>query len=346
MAQAAAGPVALAVGRVEAGAEPPEGVALHRCRALASPVAATRGLDTLEALLGEAAVVHVHNVMNPLALARAVETGRAVVTVQDHRVFCPGPGHSLPTGARCDRVFGDGACASCLPDPDYRARTVALTAARREGLRGAVLVVLSQYMAGALAAAGLPGAQVLSPPVTAADTPGPLGDHLLIAGRLVGHKGVDLLHAAWEAAGRPLPLKVAGDGPLRDALPGAEHLGWLSRPAWRAAARAARAVLVAPRWQEPFGIAGLEALAEGTALAGWATGGMAEWCHPGLLAIPAGDTEQLAGLMVRLSWDEELCRVAGHAGWQRVRERPGPGALHGVLQGIYDRVSSLSRSSR
>ena len=46
--------------------------------------------------MAAADVVHVQNVMNPTALTRLVSSGRAVVTVQDHRVFCPGPGRTPP----------------------------------------------------------------------------------------------------------------------------------------------------------------------------------------------------------------------------------------------------------
>lgn len=332
---AAQAPVTVVVGRIDGPVTPPPGVTVLRCRGLASAVASERGLRELEPLLASASIVHVHNVMNPTALALAVGTGRAVVTVQDHRVFCPGPGRTLPDGAACAVAMGPQACETCLPDAGYRDRTLALTWARRDALVGARLVVLSQYMADALDAAGLPGAVVLPPPVAAAPSPGPVGDHYLLGGRLVSHKGVDLALQAWEAAGRPLALHSAGEGPLAEALSGVRPLGWLDRAAWRQALRAARALILTPRWQEPLGIAGLEALAEGTPVIGWATGGMADWAGAGASLVTAGDVAGLAMQLQALSGDDARVAELGRAGWEAVRERPGAEELHARLESIY-----------
>jgi len=104
-------------------------------------------------------------------------------------------------------------CAQCLPDRAYRERMVELTDARRKAVGGARLVVLSRYMAEELAAAGLPGAQVIPPWVEApAGEPEP-GNAFLLAGRLVAHKAPLDAWQAWRRAGCGLPLRVAGAGP-------------------------------------------------------------------------------------------------------------------------------------
>ncbi len=336
--QAQSGPVTLVVGRVAAGASVPPGVALHRCRALASPIASGRGLARLAPLLDRAEVVHVHNLMNPTALARVVATGRSVVTVQDHRVFCPGPGRTLPDGRSCDRQASLEVCEACLPDLAYRERTLALTEARRLALQGARLVVLSRYMADELRDAGLGEAVVIPPPVRAAGEPSSVGDHYLLGGRLVNHKGVMAAWQAWSDAGRPQPLRVCGEGSLAGSLEGAENLGWLERDAWRSSLRRARALILTPSWQEPFGIAGLEALSEGTPVVGWCTGGMADWEGSGLLRVPVGDTAGLSSLLAQLSLDDEQVRLAGHAGWKRVSLRPSVESLHTRLEAVYTSV--------
>ena len=82
--------------------------------------ATTSGLAGLDELTGQHDRVHVQNVMNPVALKTAVDTGRAIVTVQDHRVFCPGPGKTLPDGTRCHHSMSAEACALCLDDEAYR----------------------------------------------------------------------------------------------------------------------------------------------------------------------------------------------------------------------------------
>ena len=79
---------------------------------------------------------------------------------------------------------------------------------------------------------------------------------MLYAGRLSPEKGVlELVEAA-----RGLPLVVAGDGPLRDRVPGA--LGWVAHDELlRLYERAA--VVACPSQREGFGVACAEAMAHG-----------------------------------------------------------------------------------
>jgi glycosyltransferase involved in cell wall biosynthesis len=67
--------------------------------------------------------------------------------------------------------------------------------------------------------------------------------------------------------------------------------GWLDRAAVAEALARSSAVILAPRWQEPFGIAGLEALTMGVPVAAWHSGGIAEW-HPA--PVEYGDVDALA----------------------------------------------------
>ena len=78
---------------------------------------------------------------------------------------------------------------------------------------------------------------------------------------------------------------MAGLGSALDAMPKAESLGWLSRAALRKAMADARAVLFPARWQEPFGIVGVEALAMGTPVIANPTGGMRDWCTQGTISV-------------------------------------------------------------
>ncbi len=314
-AAAAAGHrVTLACGRAEPGVGPPAGVSLVRLRGLAARAASAARLTGLDALLAGHDVVHAQNVMNPVALAAATAAGRAVVTVQDHRVLCPGPGKTLPDGSRCRVAMDEAACAACLPGVAYREEMLALTRARLEALRGARLVVLSDYMARELAAADLPGARVLPPWVTPGPPRARPGDGLLLAGRMVAHKGVIVAWRAWRRAATPLPLRVAGSGPLAAAMDGAARLGWLDRAALRRELRRARALLFPSRWQEPFGILGVEALAEGTPVIVADTGGTRSWSAAGCLRVPAGDAGAMAEAVSRLAADPSLALRLGREG--------------------------------
>jgi len=327
--------VTVACGRWERGVGLPEGVDVVMVRGLASSTASRARLSGLNPLLGKAEIVHVQNVMNPVALRSAVGTGRALVTVQDHRFFCPGPGKTLPDGRPCTMAPASEVCRECLPDGPYRERMLELAADRLEALRGARLVVLSRYMARELEAAGLPGARVIPPWVEVCRDLPHEGKHFLLGGRLVYHKApLDALRA-WENAGRPLPLHVAGEGPLESRLVGAVRLGWLDPSSLRRELLRARAVLFPSFWQEPFGILGVEALACGTPVIVADTGGTREWSVAGCIRVPRGDVAAMAAAIGRLAGDPELARSLGESGRELVRERFGPAVVRPRLETAY-----------
>ncbi len=313
--------VAVACGRRDAEVQLPAAVTVHRMRGLASAVASRRGLGPLDELLAGGDVVHVQNLMNPRALMTAVATGRAVVTVQDHRVFCPGPGRTLPDGSPCGVRMADDACRVCLPDDGYRRRTLELTGARRDALTSARLVVLSRWMAAGLAAAGLPGAAVVPPWIRTGEPRRDPGHGLVLGGRLVHHKGVLDGWRAWRSGGGDHPLAVAGEGPLEDRLDGARRLGWLDRDALDRLLAASRALLFPARWQEPFGILGVEALARGLPVVVADVAGTREWSDQGCLRVPPGDVEAMAEAVGRLVDDPGLALELGEAGRLMVARR-------------------------
>ena len=216
-------------------------------------------------------VVHVHNVMNPDVLESVgswTGVGR-VLTVQDHRVFCPGQGKWTESGERCTETMSKDLCAQCFSDDAYFEAVFDLTEVRRAALSRYEVVVLSDYMKRELAIS----AHVVPPFVDGLDGSGPTAGApcVLFVGRLVRAKGVRDAVDAWRRSGVSLPLVFAGSGPLREELAaheGVEVTGWLSRAELSTQYRRARALLMPSRWQEPFGIAGLEALGDGGARRG------------------------------------------------------------------------------
>jgi len=224
---------------------------------------------------------------------------RAVLTVQDHRTFCPTRGKWTARGQVCREVTAADTCAGCVEDAEYFREVYALTRERLEAVHGLTLVVLSQYMKDELAAAGVAAERnhVIPPFVHGLDRgEGPEGPPcVLFVGRLVEAKGVRESVEAWRRSRLDLPLVLAGTGPLRTRLEaeGLTVLGWLPRERLARRYRAARAVLMPSRWQEPFGIAGLEALSLGVPVVAWDSGGIREW-HPGEGLVPWGDVDGLA----------------------------------------------------
>jgi len=299
-------------------------------------VASHAGLGRLPALLEEAEVVHVHNVMNPVALQLACATGRAVVTVQDHRVFCPGPGKTLRDGTRCSQSLSPEACAGCFDDPGYAQRNLTLTLQRLEALREAALVlVLSPYMARELHELGIVS-EVLPPWVengVGSDDDARSG--YLLGGRLVHHKAPLEAVQAWRDSGTDQPLRVAGAGPLERHIPG-EHLGWLPRADLHHWLGVSRALLFPARWQEPFGILGLEALAHGTPVIAWRRGGIEAWAKAGCILV--NGPEEAVHAITRIDADPRLRSRLGTEGRALVSEHFGRSALLARLEDAYQRL--------
>jgi glycosyltransferase involved in cell wall biosynthesis len=144
---------------------------------------------------------------------------------------------------------------------------------------------------------------------------------VLFLGRLVEAKGVREAIESWRCSAVDLPLVIAGTGPLRRELedlaakagrPGLEVLGWVERPRLAGLLRRARALVLPSRWQEPFGIAGLEALSFGVPVVAWESGGVRDW-HRGPGLVPWGDVEALArALAAAVS-----CRAPGPPRFER-----------------------------
>ncbi len=332
--------VTVAFGRDEGGMAIPDAVDLRRVRGLSARVESTGKLETLAGLLGEAEVVHIQNVMNPVALGMAVETGRAVVTVQDHRVFCPGQGKTLVDGSVCSVEMSDGVCSDCLPDENYRRSTLGLTRRRLEALKGAEVVVLSAYMADQLAAVGVGGARIVPPWIEVGPGRSDPGTSFLMGGRLVEHKGILDGWRAWHEADRPLPLTIAGTGPLEGELIGTQRRGWLAPEDLRAELRRARALIFPTRWQEPFGILGLEALAQGTPVVVADSGGTSGWSASGCIRVPAGDVPAMSAAIRRLATDPQAALELGREGQAAVGERFARHLIAPQLAEVYHRVSS------
>ncbi len=240
-------------------------------------------------------VIHVHNVLSPAVLRWAIGEG-AVVTVQDHRAFCPGQGKWTLAGTRCEQAMSPDVCRDCFEEATYRDAIIGLTAERRDALAAArAVIVLSEYMRRELVQVGLGAHRVhVVPPFVWGLTDRPAKrDTIVVVGRVVRAKGVDDAIEAWRRAGVDLPLVFVGTGSERarvEAL-GFRVTGWLDRAALGEALARASVVVMAPRWQEPFGIAGLEALTLGVPVAAWRSGGIAEW-HPD--PVEYGDVDALA----------------------------------------------------
>ncbi len=284
-------------------------------------------------------VVYLQIASSPELACEASAVARLVVYAHDYALVCPGNARYLH---RSRRFCFEGPGARCFWRA-YSERTTnrrpdrILAAYRRvEAWRDQLprldsILVASQFMAGILTAGGAPSARVhvvpypveQPPPTQPAGTTG--AADVLFVGRLVASKGLDvLLHALCELPGAT--AAIAGDGPERPALEAlANRLGlagrvrfkgWLSpdeRAAWFTRSR----VLALPSlWQEPFGLAGLEALAAGLPVVASDVGGIPSWLEEGEggLLVPPGEPARLAEALGRLLEDETLRAQLGARG--------------------------------
>jgi glycosyltransferase involved in cell wall biosynthesis len=298
-------------------------------RGLSPAIPSRSRLGGLGAHLDWADKLIVQNVMNPVALERLHQGNDAIFIVQDHRLFCPALGKTLPSGRACTEPMSEEICESCIEDADYRRRTLELTRARATAITGGRLVVLSDYMATELAQLGLGNARVIPPaaPVGGPGLPAEERAGYLLAGRLVSHKDPLQAVAAWNNSGSTEPLRVAGEGSklveMLEAAAGAEAslepLGWLDRDAFQRELGRVRALLFPGLWQEPFGIVGLEALSMGTPVILSAGGGTPDWATRGCVRVE--DTEGMARAIQELEADPRRAWTIGEQGRASVQAR-------------------------
>jgi len=89
------------------------------------------------------------------------------------------------------------------------------------------------------------------------------------------------------------------------------------------------ALVMPSRWQEPFGIVGLEALTLGTPVVTWESGGVSEW-HPGPGLVEWGDVAALG----RALREAAGARVGPPRGFEKDR-------LMEQLMRVYEEVAGL-----
>ena len=139
---------------------------------------------------------------------------------------------------------------------------------------------------------------------------GPGGHDLVWFGRIVPEKGVHLAVQAARLTGRTLRIAGrVGDVPyfqkhVRPFLgDGVEYLGPLGQPVLAQLVGASACALVTPLWEEPFGLVVVEAMATGTPVAAFDTGGIGEVAGTAsaVRLVPMGDVEALADAAQQLA---------------------------------------------
>jgi glycosyltransferase involved in cell wall biosynthesis len=203
----------------------------------------------------------------------------------------------------------------------------------RDQYRGfAASVVASEYMAETLLRNGFSGERIhvvphfsrfedaATAPLPAEKRPGVPGRdrpfELLFSGQAVSGKGLELLIAALRGIPTAWQLNVLADGPrlpharaLAETLGLGEQiafLGWAQQAETREHYRLADILVIPSIWDDPAPLVGLEAMAFGTPLVGFAVGGIPDYLIDGV-----------TGVLVRATTSNDL-----HAGLKRAMADP------------------------
>ena len=139
---------------------------------------------------------------------------------------------------------------------------------------------------------------------------------VLFAGRLSPEKGIEELVAATEG----MNLVVAGDGPLRNLVPGA--LGFVPHEELEILYDRA-AVVVLPSYREGMPLCVLEAMAHGRPVVASAVGGIPELVEDGVTGylVEPGDVDGVRAALEKLLADPALRRRMGRVARARVAAR-------------------------
>ncbi len=323
-----------------------------------------RAVDVLSALLPLApGVVHVH-ACNNFALERELRRRYPALKTLHTYDFCPA---DTKFHFALDRPCRHRTSALCLPRMVYRRCVLSrrpatiwrlygrAAAANRNNAEYPLLLVASEYVRQQAIATGYPAAQVYTlpyfTPAPADPPPPPKGSRTIVfCGRLGPEKGLAMLLRALARLQRPWRLVVAGDGYERSRAERlavrlgladrVEFRGWADRDALPALYRDALVVAMPSRWPEPFGLAGLEALAHARPVVAFAVGGIPEWLddgESGFLVKPY-DLDAFADRLARLLDDPVLATKMGAWGRARVLRDFGAGAHVERLVGLYREV--------
>jgi len=171
--------------------------------------------------------------------------------------------------------------------------------------------------------------------------------YVLYAGRLLEDKGIQTLLASipdWGGVG----LKIAGDGPMREAVidacrrhPCAQYVGKVEGGEVQRLLRGALAAVVPSLCYENQPYAVLEAFAAGRPVVGSSHGSLPEMIGDrkrGLMFRP-GDPEDLARAVRHLAGDPAAASEMGRAGRLLVETRFSPQSHYERLMSVYDRAS-------
>src|SRR5579863_546585 len=179
-------------------------------------------------------VAHFHNtfpLISPAAYYACAEAGIPVVqTLHNYRLMCPAATF-LRNGRVCEECLGHSVAWPGVAHACYRGSWAATAAAaamvagnKMMGTWRQVVnlyVSLTEFSRHKFIENGLPADRIVVKPNFVEPDPGPKrgpGEYALFLGRLSDEKGLNALLDAWSLLPETIPLRIVGDGPLKNAI--------------------------------------------------------------------------------------------------------------------------------
>lgn len=314
-------------------------------------------------------VAHFHNtflMVSPAGYYAARAEGVPVVqTLHNYRLLCP-DALFFRDGGVCEDCVGKavpwpGVMHKCYRGSRAASATVAAMLTVHRALRTwtekvDVFVALTDFARRKFIEGGLPAEKIVVKPNFVHPDPGPgAGDvgYALFVGRLSPEKGVETLLSAWERLGWRVPLKVVGDGPLRERLVevagkrlGLEYLGFRSAEEVHSLMRGASLLVFPSEWYETFGRVAAEAFAAGTPVIAADIGAVAEIVEHGRtgLRFRPGDEEDLAAQVEEMLSDPARLSGMRRAARAEFESKYAAERNYEMLSGIYS--SAMERAGK
>lgn len=293
-------------------------------------------------------LVHLHDIYPQLSVAPVVVSARrrvpVVQTLHNYELMSASPVDHR--GGRLDR--GDAARSV-----RWLRTALRVVRSRAHVPRVTAWIAVSRYVAERYAEHGIEATVLenfIDPAPPGADPGFDQRRGIVFVGRLAPEKGVrDVLALARGLPG--VPVEVVGRGPLGDEVEAAagrlenlDYAGELPGEAVGARIAGARLVVVPSHWQEPAGLVALEAMARGTPVVAYATGGLAGYvCEAGAGAVVPVSAEALTGAAGAIHDDRDSWDEFSRAGREAAATTHSPERYASRLEDLYERVARTGR---
>jgi glycosyltransferase involved in cell wall biosynthesis len=344
---------------------------VSRVRLAARTIWAYDSYNAVSALLREQRpdVVNFHNIfplISPSVYHACAKTKVPVVqTLHNYRLVCPG-GMLLRDGRVCEKCVGQtipwqGIRHACYRGSRAASSVVSAMLATHHMLstwknRVSVYVALTRFAQGKFVAGGIPAERILVKPNFVSPDPGVgthTGDYALFVGRLFEEKGVRVLMASWSLLQTSIPLKIAGDGPLRQEMESlvaqrdyknVSLLGRLPRKDIHFLMRSARFLVFPSIWFEGFPLTIAESFACGVPVIVPSHGSTREIVRDGQtgLHFAPADADDLAA-KVEWAWNHpDAMQEMGRSARLEFEAKYTAGRNYEMLMNIYEKAKAIS----